>query len=316
MISTIVNALTLMSRTSMAEAQRVIRQAAERLATGHRINRASDDPSGLIAADRLGARRVELTEMIAQAERAGFVLSAVEGGLAEMDTLLQDLNGLVVQAASTGGLGGAEREALQVEANGIIQALGHLIGTYTFDGKLVLAEGATVTFNGGAFGFGGFDLKTMGVVHQSAPAPEAPASPQPPVTSEPDPPAGGTPAPGTPPDPPDPTRLSLLDIMTGGALNLVDGDLELTQRSIAGALKSVHHMRGTIGAHLKYVLGSGMTALMIELENTAAAESVIRDADYAHEVASLIRGQIMEMASIKTFQLAKDQAFNALALLG
>lgn len=311
MITTNVNVLTLMSRTSMARAQQVIRQAAERLATGHRINRASDDPSGLIAAEKLGARRVELTELIAQAERAGFVLSAVEGGLAEMDTLLQDLNGLVVQAANSGGLGEAEREALQVEANGIIQALGHLIGTYTFDGKLVLAEGTTVTFDGSAFGFGGFTLKNMGVVHQSVPTPEP--SPPPPQASEPDPSAGGgAPAPGTPPDP---TRLSLLDILTGGALNLVDGDLELTQKSIKGALNSVHHMRGAIGAHLKYVLGSGMTALMIELENTAAAESVIRDADYAQEVANLIRGQIMEMASIKTFQLAKDQAFNALALL-
>lgn len=316
MISTNVNVLTLMSRTSMAKAQQVIRQAAERLATGHRINRASDDPSGLMAADKLGARRVELTEMIAQAERAGFVLSAVEGGLGEMDTLLEDLNGLVVQAANGGGLGEAEREALQVEANGIIQALGHLIGTYTFDGKLVLAEGATVTFNGGAFGFGGFDLSKIGVVHQYPPEAPPPPTPPPPQSTEPVPSTGGGAPVAAPPEPPEPTRLSLLDIMTGGALNLVDGDLELTQRSIKGALDSVHHMRGTIGAHLKYVLGSGMTALMIELENTAAAESVIRDADYAHEVASLIRGQIMEMASVKTFQLAKDQAFNALALLG
>jgi flagellin len=125
--------------------------------------------------------------------------------------------------------------------------------------------------------------------------------------------------PGDPPVPALPgaaSGLSLADLFAGGALNLVDGDLELAQKSVDGALEALNRARAGIGNHLKYVLGSGLNYLRIELENTVAAESMIRDADFAEEVSKLMRGQIMELASIRTFQLAKEQAFGVLALLG
>ncbi len=299
MMTTNVGVLTLISRASLAKAQRVIHEAAERLATGKRINRASDDPSGLIAADNLALRRVKLEGIIDQAERAGFVLAAVDGALGEMGTMLVELQGLVVRAANRGGLGEAEREAMQVEANGILQGIEHLINTSTFNGKRILAEGVMVEFDGSGTFFGPWELRRMGQV--SGPGPE-------PVPNDPPAPAS---LPGR-----STTGLSLADLFAGGALNLVDGDLELAQKSVDRALEALNRTRGGIGNHLKYVLGSGLNYLRIELENTVVAESMIRDADFAEEVSKLMRGQIMELASIRTFQLAKEQAFGVLALLG
>lgn len=59
--------------------QRAIARTMERLATGKRLNRASDDPAGMSAATGLSARRATLEEVIKSAERNHFLLSAADG---------------------------------------------------------------------------------------------------------------------------------------------------------------------------------------------------------------------------------------------
>jgi flagellin len=54
----------------------------------------------------------------------------------------------------------------------------------------------------------------------------------------------------------------------------------------------------------------------VSLENTAAAESVIRDTDFASETASLTRAQILSQSAQNSLQLSNQQPQNALALLG
>src|SRR5687767_800459 len=63
------NMALLVGRQGFMRSQAAMERALERLATGKRINRASDDPSGLLAADALGARRVTLEDMIKRSER-------------------------------------------------------------------------------------------------------------------------------------------------------------------------------------------------------------------------------------------------------
>ena len=52
------------------------------------------------------------------------------------------------------------------------------------------------------------------------------------------------------------------------------------------------------------------------LENTAAAESVIRDTDFAAETAALTRQQIMAQAATQSLAIANAQPQAVLALLG
>jgi flagellin len=53
----------------------------------------------------------------------------------------------------------------------------------------------------------------------------------------------------------------------------------------------------------------------VSLENSAAAESVIRDADFATETAALTRGQILAQAAGNSLSLSNSQPQQALSLL-
>jgi flagellin len=54
----------------------------------------------------------------------------------------------------------------------------------------------------------------------------------------------------------------------------------------------------------------------VNIENTAAAQSVIRDADFAAETANLTRSQILVSASTNILGIANSQPLSALQLLG
>ena len=60
-------------RRALARAQADAADSLERLATGKRINRASDDPSGLVAAEQLRVDRTTLDRTIRGFERNTFV---------------------------------------------------------------------------------------------------------------------------------------------------------------------------------------------------------------------------------------------------
>jgi flagellin len=260
------NIAMLVGRQGFMKAQAVMDKAMERLITGKRINRASDDPAGLIAADKLAARRVTLEEIIKQSELLSHALDAAEGALGEVQTLAQDLVGIVVTAANRDGLSQGEREALQVEANGVVDGIRHLIRTSSFKGTAILVKGVGADLNGRWIGFSGFD----------------------------------------------PDKLSI-DALTG-ELNLVDGDIEAAQRLVEGFVEGITNLRAHIGSQQKYMLKTD--GLRLEHENTTAAESAIRDADFAEEVSNLVRGQVLREASAAVMQIAQQQAQSALSLLG
>jgi flagellin len=63
-------------------------------------------------------------------------------------------------------------------------------------------------------------------------------------------------------------------------------------------------------------VGATIRSLNIANENTAAAESVIRDADFATETAGLTRSQILVNASTNVLSLANQAPQAVLQLLG
>jgi flagellin len=64
------------------QSQQLFSQSAERLSTGLRINRGSDDPAGLVASEALGARIAELDSLIVSNTRTNHTLAIQEGELA------------------------------------------------------------------------------------------------------------------------------------------------------------------------------------------------------------------------------------------
>lgn len=88
------------------------------------------------------------------------------------------------------------------------------------------------------------------------------------------------------------------------------------QKIIREAVSQVASLRGRIGAFQKDTLQTTLNALQITFENGTAAESAIRDTDFARETGRLTRSQILVNASIATLQLANQLPQNVLALLG
>lgn len=108
----------------------------------------------------------------------------------------------------------------------------------------------------------------------------------------------------------------LSQLASGNTFNVVDGDLNGAQKTINEAIEQVSALRGRLGAFQKNTVGATIRSLGIASENTAAAESVIRDADFASETAALTRSQILVSASTNVLALANTQPQTVLQLLG
>jgi flagellin len=136
-------------------AQRVLRKnnsalglSLERLSTGLRINRGADNPAGLIASENLRAEKAGINQAIANAERASNVIGTAEGGLSEVGSLLNQLQALVNQSASTGGLTPAEIDANQLQVDSILNTINRLAGSTAFQGLKLLNGNFAYTTSG------------------------------------------------------------------------------------------------------------------------------------------------------------------------
>ncbi|MFG0283661.1 MAG: flagellin [Phycisphaerales bacterium JB039] len=107
------------------------------------------------------------------------------------------------------------------------------------------------------------------------------------------------------------------DLGSGQAFNLADGDNVTTaQQIVSTAIDQISSLRGRLGAFQKNTVGATVRNLSITLENTQAAESVIRDTDFASETAQLTRSQILVAAATNVLSLANSQPQAVLQLLG
>ena len=112
------------------------------------------------------------------------------------------------------------------------------------------------------------------------------------------------------------TARFLSDLGSGATLNIVDGDTSKAQEVLDAAIKEVSGLRGKLGSFQSNTVGGTIRSLGVSLENTTAAESVIRDADFASETAGLTRAQILSQSATQALTIANSQPQNALALLG
>jgi flagellin len=108
----------------------------------------------------------------------------------------------------------------------------------------------------------------------------------------------------------------LKDLANGRGLNVVDGDRETAQQVVDQAIKDVSSLRGRLGAFQKNVIGATIRSLGVSVENTTAAESTIRDTDFAAQTAELTRSQILVQSATQILGISNNQPQAALSLLG
>ncbi len=112
------------------------------------------------------------------------------------------------------------------------------------------------------------------------------------------------------------TKFTLADLASGKGLSVVDGDTSTAQDVVSAAIKEISSLRGRLGAFQKNTVGATIRSLGVGLENTTAAESTIRDADFASVTAGLTRSQILSQSATTVLQLANAAPQSVLALLG
>ena len=86
----------------------------ERLSTGYKVNHAKENPSGIAIAKRMNAQLKGLSQSKDNASTAVSVVSTAEGALTEIQSMIQRMNELSVQAA-TGTKTDSDRESIQEE---------------------------------------------------------------------------------------------------------------------------------------------------------------------------------------------------------
>src|SRR5688572_4691952 len=113
----------------------------------------------------------------------------------------------------------------------------------------------------------------------------------------------------------DETTGFLSALASGGASSLNSSNLVTAQKVIDKAIKQVSQLRGRLGAFQKFTIGSTINSLGVAFENASAAESAIRDTDFAEETANLTRSQILSQAATTVLSQANASPQAALALL-
>lgn len=82
------------------------------------------------------------------------------------------------------------------------------------------------------------------------------------------------------------------------------------------AIEETSSTRANLGAFQKNTLESNIQTLRVAYENMTASESVIRDADIAHEMAEFTKNQILTQATTSMLAQANQQSRSVLSLIG
>ncbi len=111
--------------------------AVQRLSSGYRINSAKDDPVGLAISERMRAQLTQMRGSIRNSRLELDQLAVAEGSLEEASDMMRRLKELAVQAASD-TMSDDEREALQKEAEALIEETKRITNATRFNGQSLL----------------------------------------------------------------------------------------------------------------------------------------------------------------------------------
>ena len=135
-INTNVSSLT--AQKTLQRSNASLQQALTRLSTGLRINVGKDDPAGLIASEALRSDINSTTRAIANTQRANEMIATADSALSQVSSLLNDIRGLVTEAANTGAMSTDQIAANQLQVDSSLEALNRISQTVAFQGRRLL----------------------------------------------------------------------------------------------------------------------------------------------------------------------------------
>jgi flagellin len=137
---TAMNALYNLQNTSNA-----VNTSIQRLSSGLRINNASDDPSGLIISEGLKAQIGGVNQAISNAQDANNLMKTAEGGLSQVNSLLDSIRQLALHAANTGVNNSTAVQADQTQIKSALDSIDRIAQQTQFGNKNLLDGTAGVS---------------------------------------------------------------------------------------------------------------------------------------------------------------------------
>jgi flagellin len=233
----------------------------ERISSGIRVNRGADDAAGLAISEALRSDIRGLRQAVRNANDGISLINVAEGALNEQSSILIRLRELASQAA-TGTVGSTERATIQLEFSALRNEVDRIAATTQFNGQ-GLVDGSLASSASSATQVliqVGIDSGTNSRINLNTEINLAA------VTSS-------------------SLGIDVLSVTAAAeALTALD--------SINSAISTVTQGRGKVGA-VQNRLTRSVGNLSVSIENLQAAESAIRDADIAEEIATLTRNQIL-----------------------
>ena len=257
----------------------------QRLSSGLRINRASDDAAGLAVAENLKAGASTATVAIRNANDGISVITIADQAVSQIGNVLNRMAELATQS-SNGVIDNVQRSALQNEFTALSSEIERIAVTTKFNGLNLLDGQKDVVFQIGFDGqstsqltYGAVDVRLAG--------------------------------------------MGLANTGESASAYSIIGNNEIDAQSAArvaldaiqSALTSINQKRGSLGA-LESRLEVTSNNLTVARENFKAAESRIRDVDVATEAAELTRLNILQQAGASILAQANQAPQLALQLLG
>lgn len=270
------NVPSISAQRSLSQTNRVQESTLAKLSSGSRINQAADDAAGLAISEKLKAQIRGTNQATRNANDGISMVQTAEGGLNEISNILVRLRELSIQSASD-TVGETERKFSDLEYQNLKQEIERISSVTEFNGtKLLNGEGDQLDFQ-------------IGIHNDSFQ-----------------------------------DRISY-DI---GATNSRIGNLGMDSISVVSkqgaqeslatidkAIESVSGSRANLGA-LQNRLSSTVNNLQVSSENMSAANSRIRDTDYAEVTAQNAKMGILNAAGTSVLGQANMQTQNALKLIG
>ena len=261
----------------------------ERLSSGQKINRGADGPASLVISEGMRAQIGSLRQATDNNEAAISLVQTAEGALNEVSKLLVDMRQRAVSAANLGINDQNSVNASQKEIENALEAIDRISNNTQFGSKNLL-DGSALDADGNplvSFQIGANKGQIASVSLPNVATNQLAVG----VSND----SGFS-------------SLADLDVTTGKGAEDAMGVIDKAIEEIAVA-------RGDLGAFQKNTLESNLTSLRIASENMTAAESSIRDADMAVELAAFTRNQIMTQSATAQLAQANSMPQNVMALL-
>ncbi|MDZ4781957.1 MAG: flagellin [Planctomycetia bacterium] len=132
------NVSSLNAQKTLARSNVQLQEALTRLSTGLRINKGKDDPAGLIASEVLRSDIISTQRAVTNSERANQLIATADSALGQVSALLNDIRGLVSEAANEGALSTDQIAANQLQIDSSLEAIDRIAQITSFQGKRLL----------------------------------------------------------------------------------------------------------------------------------------------------------------------------------